>query len=220
MKINVRSDVNRTIRQSAHLRDELLRAAAKAVNETATTVRKAAIDETATRNPSYSKETITGYITLRKAVYKAPRTTKGGQLRKNYAGISATITAAGKAPNLIYFIPPAARRPDAWRQGAGVAAHVAGKTSVYEGTFVVRTKSGKMVVVARSAKAKRSPHLMRPKGNKGKWLRGWSKGIYGPPINALAANAKTIELMNEAARKQWPISWQKFSSMTIEASSV
>lgn len=218
MKISVRSDVNRAIRQNNHLRDELLKAAAKAVNETATVVRKAAIDEVATRNPTYNKETIRGYITLRRATYKAQRATKGGQLRKNYGGISATITAAGKAPNLIYFVPSAARRPEAWRGGDGVAAHVAGKTSVYQGTFVVRTKSGKMVVVARSAKAKRSPHLMRPKGNKGKWLRGWSKGIYGPPLSALAGNAKTIEVMNTVSRKQWPISWEKFSSMVINTS--
>lgn len=215
MKINVRYDVNKALRGNDHLRDELLRAAAKAVNEAATKVRVAAIDEVAERNRGYTKATIKGYITLRKAVYRAQRSTKGGGLRRNYGGITATITAAGRAPNLIYFVPPASRTPEAWRQGDGVAAHVAGKTTVYNGTFVVRTKSGKMVVVTRSAKAKRSPHLMRPRGNKGKWLRGWSKGIYGPALKNLAAQPSTQDLMRAVARREWPVAWKKYSEAVL-----
>lgn len=215
MKINVRSDINKTIRANSHLHDELLRAAAKAVNETATKVRAATIDEIAGRNPGYTKATVRGYITLRKATYRAQRTTKSGELRRNYGGITATITAAGKAPNLIYFVPPAARTPEAWRGGSGVAAHAAGRTSVYDGTFIVRTKSGKMVVVARSAKAKANPQAMRPKGNKGKWLRGWSKGIYGPALKQLAGNEQTMSLMRNVARAQWPAAWKKYSAVVI-----
>ena len=111
MKVNVRGDVNKMLRANDHLRDQLLKAAAKAINDTAAKVRAAAIDEVSSRNTGYTKATLKGYITVRKAKYRAPRTTKSGALRKNYAGISATITAAGKAPNLIYFVDPASRNP-------------------------------------------------------------------------------------------------------------
>lgn len=219
MRINVRSDVNKTIRANAHLRDQLLKAAAKAVNDTAGKVRAAAIDEVTTRNQDFSKATVRGYITVRRAAYRAQQSTRSGQLRKNYGGITAAVVAAGRAPNLIYFVPSAARTPEAWRGGSGVAAHVAGRTTVYDGTFIVRTKSGKMIVVTRSAKAKRSPHLMRPRGNKGKWLRGWSKGIYGPGLQQLAATDQTLEVMRTVARQQWPAMWKKYSAVVINEAS-
>ncbi|MFZ5697756.1 MAG: hypothetical protein ACOY9J_03385 [Pseudomonadota bacterium] len=212
MEINFRSDVNRLLKKNDAVRNELLKAAARAINDTAAKVRIAAIDEIAARSDGYSKSVLRGYVTVRKAKFVPPRLTKAGALRSNYAGISATVSAAGKAPNLIYFVPPAARTPAAWRQGEGVAAHVVGKTTVYRGSFVVRTKSGKMVVVSRSAKAKASSSTMRIKGQ---WQRGWSKGLYGPALKSAAGNHETQKAMRSAAKAWWPSMWAKHSARVL-----
>lgn len=212
MEINFRSDVNKLLKKNDAVRNDLLRAAARAVNDTAAKVRAAAIDEIAARSEGYSKSVLRGYVTVRKAKFVAPRVTKAGAMRSNYAGISATVSAAGKAPNLIYFVPAAARNPAAWRLGEGVAAHVVGKTTVYRGSFVVRTKSGKMVVVSRSAKAKAAPQAMRIKG---KWQSGWSKGLYGPALKSAAGTKQTQDAMHSAAKAWWPAMWAKHSARVL-----
>ena len=156
-------------------------------------------------------------MTVRKAKYKKPSLTKAGGMRSNYTGISASVVAAGKAPNLVYFVTPNARTPESWRGGSGVAAHVLGKSTVFNGSFIVRTRSGKMIVVSRSAKARMDPRGMRPHGQKGKWNRGWSKGLYGPPMKQFIADKPTLEAMLNAARTAWPAHWERESKKAIEA---
>lgn len=209
--LDVRSDVSALIRRNNDLREQLLRAAANAVNAAAADVRKTAIDEIAARNKEFSKATVRGYVTLRKAKYTKSRLRSDGEMRVNYGGITATIIAAGKAPNLIYFVPAASRFPAAFRQVSGVAAHAAGRTTVYDGSFIVKAKNGKMVVVTRSAKAKTSPSGMRYKRADGKWAwkEKWSKGLYGPPLKALMANRQTHDAMDAKARAVWPAHWRR-----------
>jgi len=210
-KVDVRADVNAMLRRNADMRDGILRAAARAVNASAADVRKAAIDDIAARNREFPKATVRGYVTVRKAKLTKQRERRDGSLRVNYGGITARVIAAGKAPNLIYFVPPASRFPAAWRQGEGVAAHAAGRTRVYQGSFIVRAKSGKMVVVTRSQRAKLAPSFMRFKGGDGKWKwkPKWSKGLYGPPLSALAGNEHTFDVMSDAARTAWPGYWRR-----------
>jgi hypothetical protein len=210
-KLDVRGDVNRMLRQNAGMHEKILRAAARAVNATAADVRKAAIDDIAARNKSFSKQTVRGYVTVKQAKVSKQSIRQDGTVRVNYGGITARVIAAGKAPNLIYFVTPAARNPAAWRQGDGVAANVAGRTTVYNGTFVVRARNGKMIVVTRSQAAKSSPRSMRYKDGEGKWKwrPKWSKGIYGPPLKALAGNQQTFEVMQTTARTVWPGYWRR-----------
>lgn len=215
MQVNVRSDVNKLLRQHDDLRDQLLRAAATAINNTANKVRLAAIDEISARNPEYKKSSLRGYVTVRRAKYRAHSETKSGALRKNYGGITASVVAAGKAPNLIYFVPPAARNAASWRQGAGVAANVLGKTTVYTGSFIVRGRNGQAVVVSRSALAKNNAQAMRPKGGHGRWLPKWSKGLYGPAMRSLASDRRTLVAMRASAEQHWPAAWAKASSAVL-----
>lgn len=200
--LDVRSDVNEAIRRNAGLQEQILRAAAKAVNDTAADVRKAAVDEIASRNPEMPKPTIKGYVTVRKAKYTRTSTRRDGTLRVNYGGIVATVTAAGKAPNLIAFVRPRNRDPMAFRNAPGVEAKVMGKTRTYDDTFIVRAKNGKLVVVARKADAQRH------KTSAGwKWQPRWSKGIYGPSSQSLMATEATWRAMQESAQLQWPGYW-------------
>lgn len=197
--IDVRSDINAILATHRGLHDAVLKAAAKAVNATAEEVRKVAIAEIAGRNPEYKPSVIKGYVTVRKAKYRAQRTRGDGMLRVNYGGITATVSASGKPPNLIYLVAASKRRPDAFRNDAGVTAKVGGKPVLYNRTFIVRNKqTGKAVVVSRKAGAKRE-------GNK--WQPKWSKGIYGPSIAALAGTRTTIEVMDNEAKKRWPAFW-------------
>ena len=197
--IDVRSDINAILTTHRGLHDAVLKAAAKAINATAEEVRKVAIAEIAGRNPEYKPSVIKGYVTVRKAKYRAQRTRGDGMLRVNYGGITATVSASGKPPNLIYLVAASKRRPDAFRNDAGVTAKVGGKPVLYNRTFIVRNKqTGKAVVVSRKAGAKRE-------GNK--WQPGWSKGKYGPSIAALAGTRTTIEVMDAEAKNRWPAFW-------------
>jgi len=197
--IDVRSDINAILETHRGLHDAVLKAAAKAVNATAEEVRKVAIAEIAGRNPEYKPSVIKGYVTVRKAKYRAQRTRGDGMLRVNYGGITATVSASGKPPNLIYLVAASKRRPDAFRNDAGVTAKVGGKPVLYNRTFIVRNKqTGKAVVVSRKAGAKRE-------GNK--WQEKWSAGKYGPSIAALAGTRTTIEVMDAEAKNRWPAFW-------------
>lgn len=199
--IDVRSDINAILETHRGLHDNVLKAAAKAINATAEEVRKVAIAEIAGRNPEYKPSVIKGYVTVRKAKYRAQRTRGDGMLRVNYGGITATVSAAGKPPNLIYLVAASKRRPDAFRNDAGVTAKVGGKPVLYNRTFIVRNKqTGKPVVVAVKDRGK------RPKGQS-KWQPGWSAGKYGPSIAALAGTRTTIEVMDAEAKNRWPAFW-------------
>lgn len=202
--IDVRSDINAILETHRGLHDAVLKAAAKAVNATAEEVRKVAIAEIAGRNPEYKPSVIKGYVTVRKAKYRAQRTRGDGMLRVNYGGITATVSASGKPPNLIYLVAASKRRPDAFRNDAGVTAKVGGKPVLYNRTFIVRNKqTGKAVVVSRKAGARRE----KQGDGKWEWQPKWSKGIYGPSIAALAGTRTTIEVMDAEAKNKWPAFW-------------
>lgn len=197
--IDVRSDINAILADHRGLHDAVLKAAAAAINRTAEDVRNAAIAEIGGRNPEYKPSVIKGYVTVRKAKYKALRTRGDGMLRVNYGGITATVVAAGKPPNLIYLVAPSKRKPGAFRNDAGVTAKVGGKPVLYNRTFIVRNKqTGKAVVVSRKAGAQREG---------GKWQPGWSKGKYGPTIAALAGTHETVAAMDAEAKNKWPTYW-------------
>lgn len=197
--IDVRSDINAVLAQHRGMHDAVLKAAAAAINRTAEDVRKAAIQEIAGRTPEYRPSVIKGYVTIKKAKYRAQRTRNDGMLRVNYGGITATVTAAGKPPNLIYLVVSNKRKPGAFRDQAGVTARVAGKPVLYNRTFIVRNKqTGKPVVVSRKATARRVA---------GEWQAGWSKGKYGPTIAALAGTQTTIQAMDAEAKNKWPAYW-------------
>lgn len=199
MRLDVRSDINAILRKHDDMRDEILKAAAAALNETARDVRKEAIQEISTRYPDYSKRNLQGYVTIRKAKFRKHKTTKAGSLRVNYGGVSASVIVSGKAPNLIYFVV-GPKRPGATRNASGVTAKVNGRNVLYDRTFMVKNKqTGKVVVVSRGAYARR---------DHGKWQPGWSKGKYGPALPKLAATRTTIEAMDAIARIKWPAYWK------------
>lgn len=209
--VSARADVNALLAKHEGLRNDLLRAAARAVNATAVDVRKAAVNEIQTRVPEMPARAIAGYVTIAKAKYRAPRLTKSGALRANYTGISATVKAAGKPPNLIYLVPAGQRNPDAFRYRTGVTARVMRKQVTYKGTFIVKTKAtGKPIVVSVKDRTK------RPKGQS-EWRAGWSKGVYAPSMKALAGNQHTWNAMDQVARARWPMHWQRESSRVILA---
>lgn len=211
IKLDVRVDVSDLIKKHEALRNNLLKAAARAINATAADVRRTAVKEITTRVGDVPASVVRGYVTIRQAKYKAPRLNRAGQLRSNYAGISATVTAKGKAPNLITFVPAAKRTPTAFRADKGVTAKVMGKQVLYKGAFIVKTKSGKPVVVSRSATASRV---------KGVWQANWSKGLYGPPMKSLVGNHQTQAAMDAIARIRWPLHWQRESAKVLAAGGV
>lgn len=211
ISMQIRGDVSALLAQHSELRNELLRAAARAVNATAVNVRTEAVKEIAKRVGGVPAATVRGYVTVKKAKYSPPRLNKAGQLRSNYAGIAATVTAAGKAPNLIYFVNKASQTPEAFRNDPGVTANVMGRQTLYNDAFIVRVRGGKPVVVSRVAKTPAQAKAMRVKIAPGvwKWKPKWSKGKYGPPMKALAASASTHAAMDAVARARWPLHWQR-----------
>jgi len=82
--VSARADVSALLAKHEELRNDLLRAAARAVNATAVDVRRAAVNEIQTRVPEMPPRAIAGYVTVTKAKYRAPRLTKAGTLRANY----------------------------------------------------------------------------------------------------------------------------------------
>lgn len=203
--IDVRSDINAILATHRGLHDNVLKAAAKAVNATAEEVRKVAIAEIAGRNPEYKPSVIKGYVTVRKAKYKAQRTRGDGMLRVNYGGITATVSASGKPPNLIYLATKQGLK--SFRNSPGVVARINGKPVLYNRTFIVKNKqTGKKVVVSRQPDAKRHKVDNGPKST-WEWQEKWSKGIYGPSIAALAGTRTTIEVMDAEAKNRWPAFW-------------
>lgn len=205
LKLDVQADVAKVIKANEALRTKLLQASARALNRTADNVRAAAVKEIAQRE-RIKQADVRKYVRVSVRANYTGRNVIKGVNAQGASSLSATVTANGKAPNLIEFVDKGSRYPAAWRQGAGVAAHVLGRTTVYNGSFIVRAKNGKMVVVTRSAMARRL---------KGKWQPKWSKGLYGPPPPRTFANKVIMDSMDRLARIRWPINWKHESERVI-----
>ena len=93
----------------------------------------------------------------------------------------------------------------------GVTAKVLCKVTLYNNSFIVRARNGKMVVVTRSAMARRV---------NGKWQPKWSKGLYGPPPKRTFANKVIMDSMDRLARIRWPINWEHESERVINGGGV
>jgi len=215
LKLDVQGDVAKVIKANELLRTELLKASARALNRTADNVRAAAVKEIAQRE-RIKQADVRKYVNVSVRANYTGRNVIKGVNAQGASSLSATVTANGKAPNLIEFVDKASRYPAAWRGGAGVAAHVMGVTTVREGSFIVRARNGKMVVVSRSYNAKNNRFEMRPKGQGGKWKKGWSKGLYGPPPPRTFANRVVMDTMDRLARIRWPINWKHESERVIK----
>lgn len=206
MRLDVQLDVAKVIKANEQLRTELLKASARALNRTADNVRAAAVKEIAQRE-RIKQADVRKYVNVSVRANYTGRNVIKGKNAQGASSLTAVVTARGKAPNLIEFVDKASRYPAAWRGGAGVAAHVMGRTTVYNGSFIVRARNGKMVVVTRSAYAKRI---------KGKWQPKWSKGLYGPPPPRTFANKVVMDTMDRLARIRWPINWKHESERVIK----
>lgn len=209
LKLDVQGDVAKVIKDNELLRTKLLQASARALNRTVDNVRTAAVKEIAQRE-RIKQADVRKYVRVSVRANYTGRNVIKGKNAQGASSLSATVTANGKAPNLIEFVDKASRHPAAWRQGSGVAAHVMGRTTVYNGSFIVRARNGKMVVVTRSAFAKRIG---------GKWQPKWSKGLYGPPPPRTFANKVIMDSMDRLARIRWPINWKHESERVINGGS-
>lgn len=216
LKIDVQSDVKKLIAKNEDLRHELLKASARALNRTADNVRAAAVREIAEREGIKATD-VRKYVRVTvRARYK--RSGKLEQYAQGASSLTARVTANGRAPNLIEFVGKSDRLPGAFRSRDGVVAHVHGANKVYRGTFVVRARNGKVVVVTRSPKAKADPRGMRPRGGHGKWKPKWSKGIYGPPPSRTFATNVIMQAMDQVARQRWAINWAHESGRVLGSS--
>lgn len=185
MKLDVQADVKQAMAKLNLSKARVLRAAAQAINRTASQVRTQAIKEIA-KQERIKQADVRKYVVVR--------------VRANRRSLRAEVNASGKAPNLIEFVKSSDRDPMRFRKDKGVTARVLGQTKEYERTFIVKAKNGKMVVVKRSVTAKRV---------KGKWQPKWSKGIYGPPPKREFANAIIFAKMKTVAKERWPINWKQ-----------
>ena len=185
MKLDVQGDVKQAMAKLNLSKARVLRAAAQAINRTASQVRTQAIKEIA-QQERIKQADVRKYVVVR--------------VRANRRSLRAEVNASGKAPNLIEFVKSSDRDPMRFRKDRGVSARVMGQAKEYERTFIVKAKNGKMVVVKRSATAKRV---------KGKWQPNWSKGIYGPPPKREFANTIIFAKMKTVAKERWPINWKQ-----------
>ncbi len=96
------------------------KAASTAINRTAKKVRTVARRDVAKRMGLKQKDV--------KASFKLQKSTQ--------FTLTATITATGKPINLIKFVSPGRRNPNASRKKAGVKAKAWGKQKIYPGTFI------------------------------------------------------------------------------------
>lgn len=215
LKFDVQSDVKKLIASNENLRHELLKASARALNRTADNVRAAAVREIAQREGIKATD-VRRYVRVTvRARYK--REGKVERFSQGASSLTARVSADGRTPNLIEFVSKASRLPSAFRSRDGVVAHVHGADKVYRGTFIVRARNGKMVVVSRSVKAKADPRGMRPLGSKGKWRPKWSKGIYGPPPSRTFATNVIMQVMEQVAKDRWAINWAHESKRVLSA---
>lgn len=205
LKLDVQGDVAKVIKANELLRTKLLQASARALNRTADNVRTAAVKEIAQRE-RIKQADVRKYVRVSVRANYTGRNVIKGVNAQGASSLSATVTANGKAPNLIEFVTRGNRTPTAFRNAAGVTAHVMGRTTVYNGSFIVRARNGKMVVVTRSAMARRV---------NGKWQPKWSKGLYGPPPPRTFANKVVMDSMDRLARIRWPINWKHESERVI-----
>lgn len=219
LKLDVQGDVAKVIKANEALRTKLLQASARALNRTADNVRAAAVKEIAQRE-RIKQADVRKYVRVSVRANYTGRNVIKGVNAQGASSLSATVTANGKAPNLIEFVTRGNRTPTAFRNASGVTVHVLGKTDVREGAFIVRARNGKMVVVSRSYNAKTNRFEMRPKGQGGKWKKGWSKGLYGPPPPRTFANKVVMDSMDRLARIRWPINWKHESERVINGGGV
>lgn len=210
LKLDVQADVAKVIKGNEALRTKLLQASARALNRTADNVRTAAVKEIAQRE-RIKQADVRKYVRVSVRANYTGRNVIKGKNAQGASSLSATVTANGKAPNLIEFVTRGNRTPTAFRNAAGVTAHVMGRSTVYNGSFIVRAKNGKMVVVTRSAFAKRIGSKWQPK---------WSKGLYGPPPPRTFANKVIMDSMDRLARIRWPINWKHESERVINGGGV
>lgn len=185
MKLDVQGDVKQAMAKLNLSKARIQKAAVQAINRTAAQVRTQAIKEIA-QQERIKQADVRKYVVVR--------------VRANRRSLRAEVNASGKAPNLIEFVKSSDRDPMRFRKDRGVSARVMGQTKEYERTFIVKAKNGKMVVVKRSATAKRV---------KGKWQPKWSKGIYGPPPKREFANTIIFAKMKTVAKERWPINWKQ-----------
>ena len=210
LKLDVQADVAKVIKGNEALRTKLLQASARALNRTADNVRTAAVKEIAQRE-RIKQADVRKYVRVSVRANYTGRNVIKGKNAQGASSLSATVTANGKAPNLIEFVTRGNRTPTAFRNAAVVTAHVMGRSTVYNGSFIVRAKNGKMVVVTRSAFAKRIGSKWQPK---------WSKGLYGPPPPRTFANKVIMDSMDRLARIRWPINWKHESERVINGGGV
>lgn len=185
MKLDVQADVKQAMAKLNLSKARVLKAAAQAINRTASQVRTQAIKEIA-KQERIKQADVRKYVVVR--------------VRANRRSLRAEVIANGKAPNLIEWVDKARRNPTFFREERGVLATTLGKERMYPDTFIVKAKNGKLVVVNRSQSAKRV---------KGKWQPKWSKGIYGPPPKREFANTIIFAKMKVVAKERWPINWKQ-----------
>lgn len=185
MKLDVQADVKQALAKLNLSKARVLKAAAQAINRTASQVRTQAIKEIA-KQERIKQADVRKYVVVR--------------VRANRRSLRAEVIANGKAPNLIEWVNKERRTTTFFREERGVLATTLGKERMYPDTFIVKAKNGKLLVVKRSATAKRV---------RGKWQRNWSKGIYGPPPKREFANTIIFTKMKTVAKERWPINWKQ-----------
>jgi hypothetical protein len=194
VQLNVDGDVKRAMAKLNLSKGRVLKAAAQALNRTASQVRTQAIKEIA-RVERIKQADVRKYVQIR--------------VRANRRSLRAEVTASGKAPNLIEWVDKDRRNTEFFRPEAGVLATTMGQERMYADTFIVKAKNGKLLVVKRSMSAKRVGKKWQPK---------WSKGIYGPPPKREFANQIISVKMKAVAKERWPINWKQALNFALSES--
>lgn len=118
MRIDVKADIKAALRELNRVqREQVPKAAARALNTTASQVQSAAVKELAAETGLKQKD-----------VREVLRRT-----RATWTNLVAAVIATGRAVNLIRFTR---QTRDAARKGPGVRANAWGKPRVYRGTFI------------------------------------------------------------------------------------
>ena len=118
LRVDVKADIKAALRELNRVqREQVPKAAARALNTTATQAQGAAVKELAAETGLKQKD-------VRAAMHRT---------RATWRNLVAAVVATGRAVNLIRFTR---QTRDAARKGAGVRANAWGKSRVYRGTFI------------------------------------------------------------------------------------
>lgn len=186
MEVNVRADVQAAMKDVAYWqRDAVPKAAARALNRTASAAKQEAIRAV---SDEIGGESGRGRKALSRAftIFNA-----------TWTKLVATIYTRGKPIPLIFF--------DARQTPEGVVANVSGKQITRRGAFIKKIY-GAQSVWLRKYRGTGSTKLTKPGALRGRFP---VKKLYGPSVASVALSKRVLTRIEAKIREKWPENFRR-----------